>query len=353
MIADEVPGTVYGRHGAGCGHVGEDKEQVIRNMTGFVNHPNVYGVVLVGNGCELITPEVIMDEVSKQGTPVKIEAVSVQTAGGTPGCLQKGKELAKKLMAEAAGLEREPCDVSDLMVGLECGGSDAFSGLTANPSVGVAADLLVNEGGTAIFTETTEMLGTEQVLARRAADPNVAQDIYHIIEAAEDKAKTAGVDIRGTQPSPGNIEGGLTSIEEKSLGCIRKGGTTTIQEVVKFAQMPSRRGLIIMDGTAADVQSNIALAAAGCQIIIFTTGRGTPVGTPTVPVIKVSSNTVTYSKMPDNIDVNAGVIIDGEGTLQSVGEQIFNEIVGVASGKLTKAETLGHREFDINFTLVV
>ncbi|MBN2186083.1 MAG: UxaA family hydrolase, partial [Dehalococcoidia bacterium] len=166
--------------------------------------------------------------------------------------------------------------------------------------------------------------------------------------AADTKAKSMGVDIRGSQPGPGNIAGGLTSIEEKSLGCIRKGGKATIMEVVKYAEQPAKKGLIIMDGTALDVMNDTGLIASGAQVIVFTTGRGTPVGTPIAPVIKVSSNSITYNNMKDNMDINAGVIVDGQGTLQGVGEQIFNEIIEVASGKLTKAEILGHREFDIH-----
>ncbi len=346
MISNEVPGTVYAIHGCGCGHVGEDKEQVIRTMVGFVGHPNVAGVLLVGNGCELITPEVIAGELAKVGQ--RMETISVQEAGGTTGCVTEGKRLAERLLTEASDVDRESVDVSELILGLECGGSDAFSGLTANPALGIASDLLIAEGGSAIFSETTEMLGTEQVLAKRAANAEVEKRIYEIIAAAEGKAKSMGVDIRGSQPSPGNIAGGLTSIEEKSLGCIRKGGSTTIMQVVKYAEQPTKKGLTIMDGTALDVMNNIGLLASGAQIIVFTTGRGTPVGTPIAPVIKVSSNSVTYNKMKDNIDINAGVIVDGQGSLRTVGEQIFNEIVEVASGKLTKAEILGHREFDIH-----
>jgi altronate dehydratase large subunit len=315
-------------------------------MVGFAGHPNVAGVLLVGLGCEVITPEVIAAELGKVGQ--RFETISVQGAGGTIKCVEEGRRLAGELVAEAAGAKREPVDVAELILGLECGGSDAFSGLTANPALGVASDLLVAEGGTAIFSETTEMLGTEQVLGKRAADAEVEKRIYEIIAAAEAKAKSMGVDIRGSQPSPGNIAGGLTSIEEKSLGCIRKGGSTTIMQVVKYAEQPTKKGLIIMDGTALDVMNNTGLLASGAQVIVFTTGRGTPVGTPIAPVIKVSTNSVTYNKMKDNIDIDAGVMVDGQGTLRSVGEQIFNEIVEVASGKLTKAEILGHREFDIH-----
>jgi len=346
MISNEVPGTVCAIHGCGCGHIGEDKEQVIRTMVGFTGHPNVAGVLLVGLGCEVITPELIAGELAKVGQ--RVETISVQEAGGTTRCVAEGKRLAERLLTEASDVGRESVDVSQLILGLECGGSDAFSGLTANPALGIASDLLVAEGGSAIFSETTEMLGTERVLAKRAANAGVEKRIYEIIAAAEAKAKSMGVDIRGSQPAPGNIEGGLTSIEEKSLGCIRKGGSTTIMQVVKYAEQPAKKGLIIMDGTALDVMNNTGLLASGAQVIVFTTGRGTPVGTPIAPVIKVSTNSVTYNKMKDNIDINAGVIVDGHGTLRSVGEQIFNEIVEVASGKLTKAEILGHREFDIH-----
>jgi len=346
MISNEVPGTVYAIHGCGCGHVGEDKEQVIRTMVGFTGHPNVAGVLLVGLGCELITPETIAGELAKGGQ--RVETVSIQKAGGTIKCVEEGRRLAGKLLAEAADAKRESIDVSELTLGLECGGSDALSGLTANPALGIASDLLIAEGGSAIFSETTEMLGTEQVLARRAANAEVEKRIYEIIAAADTKAKSMGVDIRGSQPTPGNIAGGLTSIEEKSLGCIRKGGNTTIMEVVKYAEQPAKKGLIIMDGTALDVMNDTGLIASGAQVIVFTTGRGTPVGTPIVPVIKVSSNSINYNNMKDNMDINAGVIVDGQGTLRSVGEQIFNEIIEVASGKLTKAEVLGHREFDIH-----
>ena len=346
MISNEVPGTVCAIHGCGCGHVGEDKEQVTRTMVGFTGHPNVAGVLLVGLGCEVITPEVIAGELAKVGQ--RVETISVQEAGGTIKCVEAGRRLAGKLLVEAATAKREPVDVSELILGLECGGSDAFSGLTANPALGIASDLLIAEGGSAILSETTEMLGTEQVLGKRAANAEVKKRIYEIIANAEAKAKSMGVDIRGAQPSPGNIAGGLTSIEEKSLGCIRKGGSTTVMEVVKYAEQPTKKGLIIMDGTALDVMNDTGLLASGAHLIVFTTGRGTPVGTPIAPVIKVSTNSITYNKMKDNIDINAGVIVDGQGTLRSVGEQIFNEVVEVASGKLTKAEILGHHEFDIH-----
>jgi len=223
-----------------------------------------------------------------------------------------------------------------------------LSGLTANPALGVACDLLVAEGGTAMISETAEMLGAEHILARRAASDEVRKRIWEITSVTEANVKSMGVDIRGTEPSPGNIEGGLTTLEEKSLGSIRKGGTSTIMQVVKYAEKPSQKGLVIMDGPAHDVVSDTGMIAAGAQVIVFTTGRGTPLGSPIAPVIKVSSNSTVYHRMKDNIDINAGVILDSGESIQSVGEQIFKEIIDVASGKLTKAEILGHNEFAIH-----
>ena len=223
-----------------------------------------------------------------------------------------------------------------------------MSGLTANPSLGAASDLLVDAGGTVIISETPEMLGAEHVLSRRAINDEVGKRIWEITAATEANMKSAGFNVLGSEPSPGNIEGGLTTLEEKSLGAIRKGGTSAIMQVIKYAGKPSQKGLVIMDGPAHDVVSDTGMIAAGAQVIVFTTGRGTPLGSPIAPVIKVASNSTVYHHMKDNIDINAGVILDGKESVQSVGELIFKEIIEVASGKLTKAEILGHNEFAIH-----
>lgn len=346
MINQAVPGTVTVAHPHGCGHLGEEKEHIVRAMAGFCRHPNVAGVLLVGLGCELITPELIAGEMTKAGQ--RFEMVSIQTEGGTTAAAEKGKLLAERLLKESARARREPVDVSELTLGTKCGASDTLSGLSANPALGVACDILVARGGSVLLSETPEIIGAEQVLARRAASEAVKKRIWEITSATEALVKKAGVDIRGAEPSPGNIEGGLTTLEEKSLGAVLKGGTSAIRQVVNYAEKPTEKGLVIMDGPAHDAVCNTGMIAAGAQVIVFTTGRGTPLGTPITPVIKVSSNSGIYRRMRENIDINAGGILEGKESISTVGERIYQEIIAVASGKSTKAETLGHSEFAIH-----
>ena len=346
MICRSVPGTVGVGHPHGCGHLGEETEHIIRSMAGFCGHPNVAGVLLIGLGCELITPERIAVEMEKAGQ--RYEVLSIQAEGGTTATVEKGRELVNRLLKEAEKAKREPVDISELIMGTNCGGSDTLSGLTANPALGFAGDRLVEAGGTVVLSETPEMIGAEQVLAARAADEEVAKRIYEITEATESLAFKAGVDIRSSEPSPGNIEGGLTTLEEKSLGAVMKGGTSTIRQVIGYAEKPKEKGLIIMDSPAHDAVCNTGMIAAGAQVIVFTTGRGTPLGAPIVPVIKVSTNNRIFEHMRENIDINAGDIIEGKDTLRTVGERIFEEVIEVASGKKTRAEILGHSEFAIH-----
>jgi altronate dehydratase large subunit len=346
MIWRSVPGTVGVSHPHGCGHLGKESEHIIRSMAGFCGHPNVAGVLLVGLGCELITPERIAVEMEKVGQ--RYEVLSIQAEGGTTASVEKGRELVNLLLEEAGKAKREPVAISELIMGTNCGGSDTLSGLTANPALGFASDRLVEEGGTVILSETPEMIGAEQVLAGRAAGETIAKRIYEITAATESLAIKAGVDIRGSEPSPGNIEGGLTTLEEKSLGAVMKGGTSTIRQVIGYAERPEEKGLVIMDSPAHDAVCNTGMIAAGAQVIVFTTGRGTPLGAPVVPVIKVATNNRIFEHMRENIDINAGDIIEGKDTVRTVGERIFEEVIEVASGKKTRAEILGHSEFAIH-----
>jgi len=346
IIAREVPGTIYVGHQHGCGHLGPEREHMLRTMVGSCGNPNVAGVLLVGLGCEMLTAELLAGKLKDEGQ--RVEAITIQTMRGTGEAISEGTELARKLLDEARTAEREPVAVSELMVGAKCGASDTLSGLTANPATGVASDILIGKGGSAIFTETPEMLGAEHVLAKRAASEEVQRRIWEITSRTEERIKAMGLDIREAEPGPGNIEAGLTTLAEKSLGAIRKGGTAPIVEVVDYAQRPSRKGLVIMDGPAHDVVSVTGMVAAGAQVVVFTTGIGTPVGSPIAPVIKVSSNSGLYQRWEGNIDVNAGAVLDGEETLDSMGEQIFEEVLRVASGEMTKAEILGHQEFAIH-----
>ena len=346
MISQDLPGTVTVTHPHGCGHLGEEKEHMIRAMAVFCSNPNVAGVLLVGLGCELITPELIAEKLAKAGQHYEI--LSIQAEGGTTAAVEKGKLLAKRLLAEVANARREEVDISELIVGTKCGGSDTLSGLTANPALGAASDMLVAAGGTVILSETPELLGAEHVLVRRAATEGVNKRIQDITSTTEALINSMGVDIRGSEPSPGNIEGGITTLEEKALGAILKGGTSPIRQVVNYAEKPSEKGLVIMDSPAHDAVGNTGLIAAGAQLIVFTTGRGTPLGAPVAPVIKVSSNNDIFHRMTDNIDINAGGIVEGTESIRSVGEQVFREIIEVASGKLARSEVLGHNEFAIH-----
>lgn len=345
MIQRAVPGTITVNHPHGCGHLGEEERLVIRAMSGFCGHPNIGGVLLVGLGCELITPEVIA-----AALPLgqRYEILDIQAEGGTTNAVAKGEQLAKRLLSEASKDAREPVDISHLVLGTNCGGSDTFSGITANPALGCASDMLINAGGTVILSETPELIGAEHILAKRAINESVKQRIYEIVESAEGLAMKARVDIRTSEPSPGNKRGGITTLEEKSLGAILKGGNSVVRQVVDYAERPAEKGLIIMDSPAHDAVCNTGMIAGGAQIIVFTTGRGTPLGSPTVPVLKVSSNSSLFERMQENIDIDAGKILEGTDTIITVGERIFQEIIDVASGKLTKAELLGHNEFALH-----
>jgi altronate dehydratase large subunit len=273
--------------------------------------------------------------------------LTVQEEGGTGRTVEKAVDWAKAMMQEALSQPREPVYLHELIMGTECGGSDSFSGLTANPAVGLVSDMVVGHGGTVILPETPEFIGAEHLLVNRAANEVLGESILQIVAQRERQAAIAGVDLRGAQPTPGNMAGGLTTIEEKSLGAIRKGGTAPIRQVVPYAMRPSQTGLVIMDTPGYDPASVTAMVAGGAQLVVFTTGRGSPAGSPIAPVIKVSSNSEVNEHLQEHIDVDCGGVLDGRETIEDVAQRIFRQVIAVANGRLTKAEITGHHDFAI------
>lgn len=322
------------------------RKQTERVLTGIGRNPNVGAAVVIELGTEDIDAEALADDIASTGKPV--ETLSIRDCEGTKRALADGQRTAESLHEGITDARREEADVSELIFGAECGGSDATSGIAANPAVGNAADRIVAAGGTVSFSETPEFIGAEHILADRCATDEVRERLLERVEAREGQAKLMGVDLRGAQPTPGNQEGGLTTIEEKSLGAIAKGGTTPVRGLVEYAEtLPTGGGLVLMDTPGYDVESVVAKVAGGAQIVAFTTGRGSTTGNPIAPVIKVTGNPHTWEKMRNNMDVNASTIVQGE-EIETVGERLFETIRGVADGRRTEAERRQLQEFAIN-----
>lgn len=334
-IGRELPEVKTITHTEGCGRATADSLMARRTLAGLGSNPNVAAVLVVGLGCERIKADGLATAISKRSTPV--ETLEIQASGGSVKATQKGLRIARRLLADAGGQAREACPLSALTIGMECGGSDALSGLTANRLVGAAADWLVGEGGTVILSETTEMIGTEKILAKRAADPALGERVVEMIHRQRQKTEALLGEKAGMVISPGNMDGGLSTITEKSLGCIVKGGTTPIRELVEYGVAPTERGLILMDTPGSDIFSLTGMAAGGAQVMLFTTGRGTPAGFPTVPVIKIASNSRLFESMTDDMDLNAGSLIEGR-AIEDALEELVRLVRSVAEGEPTKAE---------------
>ncbi len=340
-IAAQVEGAVAITQYHGCG----SDSVVVHNLVGTALNPNVAAVLILGLGCETLTVDTIADSVRPSGKPV--ETLVIQQEGGTLKTQEKALRILQRWAQDIAEQKPELFPVSKLTLAVECGGSDATSGLAANPAVGVACDKLIDEGGTVIFSEPQEMIGTQHILARRAVSKKVADDIYKMIDQDEERLKAIGVDSRWM--SAGNIDGGLTTIEEKSLGAIRKGGTRPIQGVLQNNwerfDHPTHTGLWLQDGTGWDVPSVTHMVAAGAQVVCFTSGQGSTTGHAIAPVIKITGNPITYNQMEDNMDINASTILDGSESLNSVGKRIYDTILDTCNGKKTKAEALGYKDY--------
>lgn len=346
-IQQAVPQSVAIPHQHGCSQIGDDKERTHKLLGGMGKNPNVGAVLLISLGCEVIDAKVLKREIEEEtGKPV--EWLDIQDAGGTINAIKKGTEVAKGLFLELEKVPQVDAPISELIVGVKCGGSDATSGLCSNPALGKTADQLLKQGGTIVMGETTEIIGAEHIVAQKAVSEEVANKLYAYVDRFEKEVERIGADMRGGNPSPGNIEGGLSTIEEKSLGCISKAGTAPLNDVLSFAEEIPGNGYYFMDSPGNDIECVSGMAAAGVHMVCFTTGRGTPTGNPIIPVIKITGNEHTAIKMIDNIDIDTSPVMKGKETTEDAGNRIFETIAKTAQGELTKAEILGHQEFSIS-----
>lgn len=333
-------------HLAGCGQLGPDLHTTHQTLAAYCGHPNVGAVLVVALGCEQVVAQTLADTARRAGKPAMV--VAIQSEGGTVRTTSRGIEYANRLV-EAAVAERTSCDASSLILSVKCGGSDYTSGLAANPVLGRVADRIVSLGGAVVIGEIAEIMGAEHLLAARATTPATSSQLLRVIDRVEFEARTLGLDIRGTQPSPGNIRGGLTTIEEKSLGATQKAGERTpLRDVVGYSQPVARGGLTVMDTPGLDVESVTGMVGGGAQVVVFTTGLGTPTGNPIAPVIKITGNARTAQSMADNIDLDVSGVIGADEAIDAAADRLFAAVLDVCSGEATAAERLGHTEFAIH-----
>ena len=341
-LPPNVDGVVAFPHGDGCGHVfGEDVDQLRRTVAGVLAHPNVSAGIILGLGCKV---NQIDHYLSSEAGGSPLAGVTLQASGGTRGAVEATRREIAGFLDRAAAEKRTEAPASKLVLGLNCGGSDSFSGITANPALGYCSDLLAEVGATAVLAETPEIFGAEHLLVKRARNKQVAEKLLSCIREYKEYLKRFGCGF-DDNPSPGNKQGGLSNILEKSLGAVAKGGTSPLIDVYEFAERVSAPGFVFMNTPGYDPVSLTGLAAGGCTLLAFTTGRGSAIGFPSVPVIKIASNSGMYRRMTENMDINAGAISDGEKSVAQVGREIFDFVLEVASGRRTCAEGLGHREF--------
>jgi len=343
-VADAVKGTIYLPGSYIRGQLGNDRAITLKVTAGLCLNPNIAGVVLIG--LEPVTTRELFDLIAPSGKPV--EAVEIQGAGGTINSIALGTRAAMRLARDASKIRRQEFPLSMLTLGLECGGSDTTSGLAANPSIGIMADKVVAAGGRAIITETSEFFGAEQIFAERAADPAIGKRFLDAINAAERDIMSQGVDLRGSNPTPDNIRGGLTTIEEKALGAMAKSGSSPLVDVIDYGDRPKRPGLHFMAGPAPAVESITGLAASGCQLAMFATGVGNPIGHPVMTVVKVSGNRNTIDTFSDNVDFDVTGVLEKNEPIATAGSRLFDYALQVCSGELTTAEILNVQDSAIS-----
>ena len=337
-----VDGVIPIVHQSGCGIPASTQSELSllqRLLGGYLSHPNFFGWVVVGLGCEVNQIETLLESANQLNNK-RIKTVGIQSSGGTAEAIKSGIAMARDLIIEASQCQRTEQPASKLTLGLQCGGSDAWSGITANPSLGVASDLLVQQGGTAILAETPEIYGAENLLYQRCASDSVKGDLEQKVDWWKHYLSAAKTDLNNN-PSPGNLAGGITTILEKSLGAVAKGGQSTLSEVLEYAQPPKTSGLVFMDSPGFDPCSVTGEIASGANIICFTTGRGSTFGAAGAPSIKLASNSNLYTRMSDDMDINCGLVASGDKTVDQTGRHVFETILAVASGQPTKSEVLG------------
>jgi altronate hydrolase len=341
-LPSNVDGVVAFPHGDGCGQaMGQDTRQLQRTLEGVLDHPNVAAALILGLGCEVNQIDHYLGRPAQSET---LYGLTLQDSGGTSGTLEAARKQMKRFIEMAAASVRTETPAAAINLGLNCGGSDSFSGITANPALGYCCDLLVDQGATVVLAETTEIFGAEHLLLARARNREVADKLIACIEKYKAYLRQFGGSFNDN-PSPGNKDGGLTNILEKSLGAVAKAGTSILEDVYDYSERISSPGFVFMNTPGYDPVSLAGLAAGGVNLIAFTTGRGSAIGFPSIPVLKISSNSNTYRRMLQNMDSNAGRIADGEATVEKVGTELFEMLLRVASGERTRAETLGHHEF--------
>src|SRR5215472_762664 len=343
-LPENVDGVVAFPHGEGCGmSSGVDLDQLRRTLGGVLAHPNVSAALILGLGCEVNQIDHYLGSGHGFSTD-RMAGMTVQGSGGTRATVEAGRKEIARFIERAAEERRTKAPAWTITLGLNCGGSDSFSGVTANPALGYCSDVLAELGGTPVLAETTEIIGAEHLLIRRARNRETAEKLLRIIREYKrylDRFQGSFDD----NPSPGNKAGGLTNILEKSLGAVAKGGASPLIDVYEYAERITAPGFCFMNTPGYDPVSLAGLAAGGCNVIAFTTGRGSAIGFPTIPVIKIATNSQTFRQMSDNMDINAGAIADGQSSVQQVGRQIFDMVLEAASGRRTCAERLGHKEF--------
>lgn len=343
-IGRELPQVKTITHTEGCGRGPKDVEITMRTLSNVANHPNIAGCLLVGLGCEVIKNRFVKD---KSGAGERVQLLGIQETGGTPKTIAKGVEIARKMLEDAARQEREEFGFEHLTIAMDCGGSDSMSGLTANPTVGKVADWLVQQGGSVILSEVTEFLGTETIVGARCATEAVRDKLLGLLSEHGKLVKKELGAFANFVIAPGNAEGGLSSIQEKSLGCIEKGGTTDIKDVIDYAEQVTTRGLNVMNTPGSDIFSITGKIAGGAQIVLFTTGRGSPAGSPIAPVVKVASNSKLFEWMADDMDFDAGRVMRGM-TLDACGAELVELVKQVANGRPTAPENTKTELFAIH-----